>query len=118
MKVINGSVSANTWASAPADQLQVIPKGQLDTQSKPALGASWNKYLSKRLYFTPSKDRLNFQIALLSGSPSFDWDSDVLSYEEGGKVYSVVESLVECTSRDGNLQSTNLYIGKFQIFTN
>ncbi len=104
-------MSANSWSYSN------VPKGQVETHSKPALGAIWSKFLSTQLYFTPTKDRLQFQTSLLSGSSSFDWDSDVLSYEEGGKIYSVIESLVECSS-EGSLKSCHLYIGKFKIFTN
>lgn len=107
--IINGSVSAGSLAWNDSS----VPVGARTTKSKPALGASWSKFISKRLYFTPSKDRLDLHNALLSGRP-LNRDDDVLAYEENGKIYSVVDNLVECV---GNSKSCGLYIGKYRVFS-
>lgn len=92
-------------------------QGQRNTSTKPALGKYWSNILNQRIYFSPSIDRLSFRDALLSGSSTFQWDSEVLSYEApNGAVYTLIESLAETVIK-GKSKSCSLYIAKYQIWS-
>jgi hypothetical protein len=99
-----------------------VTPGSLLTNTKPGLGYHWSAVLSKRIYFTPSKDRLDAQIALLSGS--HHELEDVLTWESlDGKVFPVVDwqgllahlSVLEWIHM-GQLRSQQLYIGRYLVF--
>jgi RAD51-like protein 3 len=103
--IVNNAVNAEKDFITPGARL---------TQTKPALGSIWKSIPKKRIYFTPSHDRLLYMKTLLSNTGKIDNDY-VLSIENSkGDAYKVTECVVEQYVKE-KILTCKLYIGKYDI---
>ena len=113
---INSSVGVSNSESTGSSISDFIrtPRSNA-TRTKPALGQYWSKGLSKRVYFSPSVDRMREYYAFLTAGRA-ELPQEVLSVERNFKTFSVIECILERIS-NGKLRSISLYVGKYDIFS-
>ena len=82
--------------------------------AKPALGKAWSRLADKRLFFTPSQDRL--ALARTLGYGTVVSNTEILTYtREDGNVFAATDCEVH-GFQGQKLTSRTLLIGDYDIF--